>query len=76
MTIMKKLNDTVIIVLTIASTIVGYLTWGLMALIVLLIPHIDNTISFSFGGVESYIDNIIVQRHNEQFDGGRLSLSF
>ncbi|WP_295962367.1 hypothetical protein [uncultured Alistipes sp.] len=40
---MKKFNDTVIIVLTIASTIVGYLTWGLMALIVLLIPHIDNT---------------------------------
>ena len=35
---MKKFNDTVIIVLTIASTIVGYLTWGLMALIVLLKP--------------------------------------
>ncbi len=40
---MKKLNDTAITVLAIVSTILSYLSWGLMALMVRLVPHIENT---------------------------------
>ena len=40
---MKKLNDTAITVLAIVSTILSYLSWGLMALMVRLVPPIENT---------------------------------
>lgn len=40
---MKKLNNTAIVVLAIASTILSYLSWGVMFVIVLLVPHVDNT---------------------------------
>lgn len=41
---MKKLNNTAIVELAIASTILSYLSWILLSyVVVLFVPHVDNT---------------------------------